>query len=241
VNNSKSITPLPTPSLQSSGGGLKSNTPQMSEDNRFIDEATMAAYNKRLETERQLASAIAITTELYGAQSEKVILLQQTYDSIFDPTGIEAFSSTIDGLSTALDTLASSSDAISDNPAIRALASSLLILSSVSALLNIKSGNWIEYVVASASVAAAVIGFVTSMSGAKFATGGIVKPAPVGDQSTIRVNEGEMILNHNQQARLFNVIAKNENNNSSTGQVEFKLRGQELVGLINNYNNKYRV
>ena len=42
-----------------------------------------------------------------------------------------------------------------------------------------------------------------------------------------------MILNHAQQARLFDMI---NNGGVGAGQVEFKIKGQELVGVLNNYN-----
>jgi hypothetical protein len=91
------------------------------------------------------------------------------------------------------------------------------------------------------SIVATIAGFIAQMKGAnRYATGGIVAPAAaVGDQTLARVNAGEMILNRNQQTRLFNMIAKGESENLPAGQVEFRLRGTELVGLINNYNRKY--
>jgi hypothetical protein len=190
-------------------------------DNKFVDQADMSTYNTRVETERQLSEAIAINTELYGAQSEKVTQLQDTYKSMFDPKGIDEFGTAIGGLSSALDILASSSDAIKDNPAIRILASGLMVLAAVQQLMKVK-GGWIEYVIAAASLAAAGISFASSMANAKFATGGIVKPAPVGDQTNIRVNEGEMILNHNQQTRLFNLIQAGKNDDNTKKTTEFK-------------------
>lgn len=72
----------------------------------------------------------------------------------------------------------------------------------------------------------------------KFATGGLVdSPYTTGDKNMVRVNGGEMILNKAQQATLFNAI------NSGTlggGNVEFKIRGSDLIGAINNETGRRR-
>lgn len=72
-----------------------------------------------------------------------------------------------------------------------------------------------------------------------FADGGIVGGTKyVGDQNIARVNSGEMILNGTQQKHLWNAISNNKLGGNSGGNVEFKIRGQELVGVLNNYNKK---
>lgn len=72
-------------------------------------------------------------------------------------------------------------------------------------------------------------------SAAGFATGGIVGGTSyTGDRQLIRVNSGEMILNGQQQARLFSMI----NSGGGGGEVTFRIAGQQLVGVLNNYNAK---
>lgn len=70
-----------------------------------------------------------------------------------------------------------------------------------------------------------------------FANGGIVGGSSyTGDKVLARLNSGEMVLNKHQQRNLFGLI------NSGVGgssQVEFKIKGRELVGVINNYNDKF--
>jgi hypothetical protein len=48
-----------------------------------------------------------------------------------------------------------------------------------------------------------------------------------------------MVLNQGQQSRLFNLLngqySSNSNNGVSGGSVEFKIRGQELYGVLKNY------
>ena len=64
----------------------------------------------------------------------------------------------------------------------------------------------------------------------KYATGGIV-PGDLytGDKVPAMVNSGEMILNQAQQANLFKMINSGA---GGAGQVEFKIKGTELVGVL---------
>jgi hypothetical protein len=80
---------------------------------------------------------------------------------------------------------------------------------------------------------AAVIGALSMMK--KFASGGIVGGSSYsGDKQMARVNSGEMILNRAQQKNLWNML--NGKSKGGGGQVEFKIRGADLVGTLNNYN-----
>lgn len=90
-------------------------------------------------------------------------------------------------------------------------------------------------ILAVAAIASVVGALLVAFS--KFAKGGIVGGAKTqGDQNVIRANSGEMILNKAQQGNLFRMI----NNGGSGGKVEFELRGDRLVGAINNYNSRKR-
>ncbi len=75
----------------------------------------------------------------------------------------------------------------------------------------------------------------------KFANGGIIKgAASIGDYNIARVNSGEMILNGSQQAKLFNLLNTGGDlgNTGGESEVVFKLQGEQLIGLMNNYNRK---
>lgn len=74
----------------------------------------------------------------------------------------------------------------------------------------------------------------------KFATGGIIGGATtVGDHGLARVNAGEMILNKREQTRLWHNLNGMGNINSGvSGDVVFRISGNDLVGTLNNYNNK---
>lgn len=67
----------------------------------------------------------------------------------------------------------------------------------------------------------------------KFSDGGIVGGNSFyGDKLLTRVNSGEAIFNKRQQRNLYNLI----DNNNSGGQVEFKIRGNDLYGCLKNFN-----
>lgn len=86
-----------------------------------------------------------------------------------------------------------------------------------------------------ASVAATIIGIFASLP--KFATGGIVSGSGYsGDRQLIRANSGEMVITRSQQARLWSAISGG--GSLGGGQVTFKISGQELHGVLRNYNNK---
>lgn len=90
---------------------------------------------------------------------------------------------------------------------------------------------------------ASVIATLTSVFAGSFASGGIIKGATsIGDYNIAAVNSGEMILNGTQQSRLFNLLNSgviHTNTTNGYSEVEFKLRGEQLIGLINNSNKKY--
>ena len=118
------------------------------------------------------------------------------------------------------------------------------------ALTTAKKGEAIASGVASAAqtpfvgwllagaAAAAVVAALASIP--SFSTGGIFAGnSTIGDMNLARVNAGEMILNNRQQRNLFNLLNGNGTTvGSGGGQVEFKIKGKELVGVLANYDNK---
>jgi hypothetical protein len=93
--------------------------------------------------------------------------------------------------------------------------------------------------VAIASIVAELIAIFAAIP--KFAEGGIIGGSnSIGDYNIARVNSGEMILNGTQQAKLFNMINTGGlyGSDEGTGSVSFKIRGNDLVGVLNNYNRK---
>ena len=90
--------------------------------------------------------------------------------------------------------------------------------------------------VAIAAGIAAVVAALANMG--KFAKGGIIGGNSYsGDKQMARVNSGEMILNKHQQGMLFNAINSGK---LGGGNVQFKIRGTDLIGVINNENSRRR-
>ena len=70
-----------------------------------------------------------------------------------------------------------------------------------------------------------------------YADGGVIGGNSYhGDSLLANVNAGEMILNQKQQANLFRAL--NNGVNSGGGQVEFKISGSALKGVLKNYDSK---
>lgn len=85
------------------------------------------------------------------------------------------------------------------------------------------------------AIAAALAAFASIPA---FADGGIFQSyLTSGDKNLARLNGGEMILNKGQQANLFNLLDKGTPLGNG-GNVTFKIEGKQLVGVLNNYNNK---
>lgn len=95
----------------------------------------------------------------------------------------------------------------------------------------------------------AAIGSIVGTITALFATyigafkdGGIIGGSTtLGDFNIARVNKGEMILNGTQQSRLFNLLNNGgtlSNNEFSGGNVQFKINGKDLVGILNTQNKR---
>ena len=89
-----------------------------------------------------------------------------------------------------------------------------------------------------AGIAAVVAAFAMVFSA--FAEGGIVGGGSyIGDSQLVRVNSGEMILNGQQQKRLFNLLNGTDSRNGAVigkgGVVKFKIKGNNLYGVLNNH------
>ena len=103
-----------------------------------------------------------------------------------------------------------------------------------------KSGAGLPFpynLLAIAAGVAAVLAALASMD--KFAEGGIVGGHSfTGDKQLARVNSGEMILNGRQQKNLLDMA--NGKGGVGSGKVEFKIRGTDLIGVMNNEMSKRR-
>ena len=92
---------------------------------------------------------------------------------------------------------------------------------------------WLAWVAASVGTLATIISTVKG-----FSSGGIVGDGnTIGDNTLIRVNKNEMVLNTRQQAHLFDILngGNNTTMNGRGGEVTFKIRGCDLYGSLSNY------
>lgn len=92
---------------------------------------------------------------------------------------------------------------------------------------------------------AAIVALIAGIRSKKFANGGIVQGmSKIGDFNLARVNDGEMIMNSQQQQHLWNILNGGSVNTVNTlsggGKVTFEIQGQKLVGVLNNYEKKMR-
>ena len=80
-----------------------------------------------------------------------------------------------------------------------------------------------------------------SLSLQAYAEGGVVGGSNyAGDALLARVNSGEMILNGSHQKKLFDLIDKGYNGNVNNSKVEFIIKGKDLQGVLNNYDDKMK-
>ena len=88
-----------------------------------------------------------------------------------------------------------------------------------------------------AATAAGLITGMVKMVKANFASGGIVGGGSYhGDKVLAGLNSGEMILNGNQQSRLWGWLnGRGAPQGNGGGQVEFVISGQNLKGVLKNY------
>ena len=99
---------------------------------------------------------------------------------------------------------------------------------------SVASTPYIGPALAVAAIAAITAALLAGMQ--KFASGGIVQGSTKGDKNIVAANGGELILNRAQQGNLYRAIAEGR---LGGGQVEFVIRGENLYGVMKNYNRKW--
>lgn len=106
----------------------------------------------------------------------------------------------------------------------------------------IESGKGIPFpynLIAIAAAGAAITGIIATIvataKSTNFAQGGIVGGNDYHDGIHANLSTGEMVLNKNQQARLWAMI-QSGGSGGRAENVVFKIAGEDLVGVIDNYN-----
>lgn len=114
-----------------------------------------------------------------------------------------------------------------------------VLLSYSQAMLKPKDPiSWLTFGLMGLGEVAAIISQIHSLSG--YANGGVIGGNSfAGDNLLIRANSGEMILNSFQQKHLFEML-DNGTTKAEMSNVHFVIRGRDLVGVFDNYNDKIR-
>lgn len=104
------------------------------------------------------------------------------------------------------------------------------------------SSSWLGPVGVIASITSVIGAFASLATIPKFESGGIVGGTSYYDDKVLsRLNSGEMVLNRHQQANLFNQLNNpNRIPQTPSGEVTFRISGNQLVGVLNNYNKTNR-
>ena len=97
---------------------------------------------------------------------------------------------------------------------------------------------WVGPVLAAAAFAS-MLALMTRLP--KMSTGGVFGGNAHGDMNLARVNGGEMILNKNQQARLFSILdGKAGIGGGRNTEIVFKIDGTTLKGVMRNIDGKQK-
>lgn len=94
-------------------------------------------------------------------------------------------------------------------------------------------------IAAIASIVATIASIFASLP--KFATGGVVGGGSyTGDRVLARLNSGEGVLTRKGMRNIQNVMNNTDNSTNFGGNVKFRISGRDLVGVINNQNDKMK-
>lgn len=169
----------------------------------------------------------------FAAMMQTITTLMQTYKTITElVTGAQNLFAASTTAAAAADTAATGVELT--NSAAKTSAAGHEALAKAA-----KSGAGIGFPANIAAIAAGVAAVIAALSA--FATGGIVggsgASTTIGDNTLIRVNRGEMVLNNRQQARLFKMLDGGLSLNTTTtgGTVDFRISGSNLYGSLKNY------
>lgn len=198
-----------------------------------------------IEAQKLLGNQVQEIQEQHDIEAEKIETKKKLYEDLMSTaqslgSGLQALGQ--EEAAAAVQIASATADAVSE------------IIPQVMALIGVKQGEALASGTASAAalpfpaniaaIAAivaqimAVFSTIASVAG-KFAEGGIVGGSSmVGDRLIARVNSGEMILNGSQQRNLFNLLDNGGGIAGTGGQVEFKISGSTLKGVLRNYDNK---
>ena len=218
--------------------------------NLFAKSTTASAEADNASTEAQIANSNArVASKTAEAEADTAATTTQVANSETKVSAIEAETAADTKSATAAATNATTKAAATTAAATADTAATATEVANSTAKTTASSGEAIAGATASGAklpfpmnlvaIAAGVAAVIAALSA--FATGGIVggsgASTTMGDNTLIRVNRGEMVLNNRQQARLFKMLdgGLSLNTTSTGGTVDFRISGSNLYGSLKNY------
>lgn len=188
---------------------------------------------EEIESTKTKQSELSETAKQYAAQNKKIEENAQKWQSVSSAVG--QVGSSLSSLGGAFDTPALDVAGLIAQSIAQVMSGFATAMASPA---NSVGGifTWIAASVSGLAAVANIISQIHALSG--YAQGGIVSGGSyVGDANLIRVNSGEAILTQSDQNRFMRLLDGQPNSNqaSVSGQVEFKVRGSELYGVLRNY------
>lgn len=183
----------------------------------------------KVSTQQEVLSEKAKSAQEAERKHEETV---KTYDEISDAANNAA--NTISSLANATDDTTFKTAAIIAE-AIANIIAGYATASSQAASLG--PWGWAAFSLAGLAQVASVISQIHSLSG--YAEGGIIGGGSThGDTILSRLNAGEMVLNPRQQSNLFKAIDSGDfgfDNQSEAPTVQFKIKGNDLYGVLKNF------
>lgn len=199
-----------------------------------IEQAT-DAKKALADVNNDLSSTNSNLIKDYSKETKKVKNMNSAYDALGNVADI------LGNLGGAMQDLAG------QNTGLQAFGIALYLAGAMAAMAQqlTKCVTVWDYIAAIAAGTAAVATSVMQFRqlGAH-ASGGFVAGGPtVGDQTVIRANRGELVINSAQQARLWKAINGStplmQDDNLTDRNVEFRISGNDLVGVLSNHQRKH--
>lgn len=203
--------------------------------------AALSAANDKLATSQEAAAAGAVASNSAAAASSLAAAAASDAEAVADKGAAAA------KIMKATATQgAAAADTASVGASAAAAAASAAETTADSTSAAAKMAKWFAAnpllgAAIAATVIAGVAGVVSSLKNSygKFANGGIVGyGTSSGDNTLARVNKGEMILPLHDQMTLFKMIKSGQGIGSGGG--EWRVRGTDLIKVINNTQNKLK-